>query len=67
MEIVDPFFLIFVNSAPEKELANLGQTLAFLSVDLEQGVKCGKSWEITSRSMASNPRTWTAAKWWRPE
>jgi hypothetical protein len=45
MEIADPFFLIFVNSAPEKELANLGQTSAFLSGDLEQG-----SFDLTRHS-----------------
>jgi hypothetical protein len=45
MEIVDPFFFIFVNSTSEKELANLGQTSAFLSGDLQQG-----SFDLTRHS-----------------
>jgi len=45
MKITRPVLFIFTNSTSEKELANLGQTSAFLSSDLQQG-----SFDLTRQS-----------------
>lgn len=45
MKIARPVLFIFTNTASEKELANLGQTSAFLFGDLQQG-----SFDLTRHS-----------------
>lgn len=45
MKIARPVLFIFTNSTSEKELANLGETSAFLSGDLQQG-----SFDLTRHS-----------------